>query len=91
MRDLHKFMGIDRKDFDKFNDIFITTLGTLGVDTFDRTTIRRVLDSFAPPIVRIELICPKYANAVTAGNQTALMFAVVDAVLGKELGDPTVK
>jgi len=51
MQPLHQPLMITLPDFNTFNDIFITQLGLLGVDSGDQTTIRSVLDSFQSQIV----------------------------------------
>lgn len=44
-------MKISVANFNKFNDIFIQTLGTLGVTTTDQMVVRSLLDSTKSDIV----------------------------------------
>jgi len=90
MKTVHKFMPIDRDLLDLFNDVFVSVLPGFGVDVFDQSTIRGLLNSFAPAIVKASLICPKYAG-LTQQTQTMLMTGIVNRVVSKELADPTVK
>jgi len=89
MKAVHKFMPIDYDAFEKFNTIFIQALAKLGVDSGDQSTIRGVLDSFAPAIINPRIICGKYAEALGV-TQLELMQTVVTAVVKAELGERTV-
>jgi len=63
-------------------------LATLGVSSGDQTTIRGVLDSFQPLIVRT--ICEKY-QYILKMNQTAVMYAFVLKVAGIQVTDPPIE
>jgi len=89
MAAVHANIPIGRPEFDKFNDIFIATLASIGVDAGDQATIRSVLDSFAGVIVNPKLICPKYANALQL-SQIDLMNAIVDAVVTAEVTNSSI-
>lgn len=82
-------MPIGRAEFDLFNDIFITTVGKLGVVAADQVTIRSLLDSFASQIVNPKTICPKYATALGV-TQIKLMTDIVGKVVTAEVSNPQI-
>lgn len=83
-------MPISAVETKKFNDIFITTVGKLGVDSGDQVTIRQLLDGFNNQIVNPSYICPKYAKALGI-TQVKLMQTIVTEVLNREVADPDIK
>jgi len=89
MKALHANMPIDQDTFQTFNNVFISALNTLGVTLQDQTTIALLLESFAGNIVNPRTICPKYAGALGI-SELELMTAVINAVVKKELADPSI-